>query len=362
VALVSPYALSVPGGVQEQVLAMSRELSARGDEVLVLAPDHRDRGPHDTPARVLCLGPLASVPANGSRAPLTLSPGAARRARDAMADFAPSVVHLHEPFAPVLGYAVLHSRRWPSVGTFHRSGGGPAYRFTGALLRPLGRGLDVVAAVSDSAAATVSRGAGLSAEVLYNGFELARFREFPRVVNPEPVVLFVGRLEERKGAVTLVEAALAQTGERPWRGVLLGDGPQRAALEDAAAGSDRVAFLGAVDDATKRRWLRRADVCVAASTHGESFGLVILEAMASETPVVVSDIPGYREAAGGFARLFAPGDAVSLAAAIDAALGAKDRPEIDAARAHAERWSMAGLMDRYEELYERARRRHGAER
>jgi phosphatidylinositol alpha-mannosyltransferase len=125
VALVSPYALSVFGGVQEQTLAMSRELIRRGHDVLIVAPDGRDHAIYDTPAAIERFGWLLSLPANGSRAPLTLSPLAIRRAWFVVQNFKPDVVHFHEPFSPMIGWGVLRTHRAPAVATFHRSGAGP---------------------------------------------------------------------------------------------------------------------------------------------------------------------------------------------------------------------------------------------
>lgn len=363
VALVSPYSLGVPGGVQEQVLAMSRELGRRGHEVLVVAPDAADRATYDTPARLVRVGRLISMPANGSRAPLTLSPGAARAARRSVGAFAPDVVHLHEPFAPLAGWGVLLAHAAPAVATFHRSGGGPALTLTRPLLRSLARRLDAAAAVSEAAARTIRDAAGVTATVLFNGLETSRFVEFARETRAEVEVLFLGRLEERKGAADAIEAVRTHndTAAAPWRLVIVGDGPQRARLEALAGHDERIEFVGAADDAAKRRWLRRARVLVAPSTHGESFGLVLLEAMASETPVVASDIDGYRQAAGGHATLVAPRDPNGLAAGIAAAI-ATSPARVAAAREHSQAWSTARLMDRYEEIYDDARRRFSARR
>jgi len=115
-----------------------------------------------------------------------------------------------------------------------------------------------------------------------------------------------------------------------------------------------VRFVGAVSDADKRAWLRRSDVLVAPSVRGESFGLTLLEGMASETRVVASDIEGYREAAGGHATLAKPADSADLAAAISRALSVTDPAATTAARQYAEEWSMRSLVERYEEIYERA--------
>jgi phosphatidylinositol alpha-mannosyltransferase len=356
VAIVSPYALSVFGGVQEQVLAMSRELSRRGDAVVVVAPDVHDHAPLDTPARVERFGRLLSLPANGSRAPLTLSPFAARRAYDAVRSFRPDVVHFHEPFAPLVGWATLRAHDTAAVATFHRSGDGPALRLTGPLLRTLATRLDASVAVSTQAASTIRSAAGIAAHVLFNGFEVERFVEHPRERASEVVLVTVGRLEERKGTSSAIRAVRAHNARssRHWLLVVIGDGPQRAALDVLADHDPSIVFLDALGDEQKRSWLRRANVVIAPATRGESFGLVLLEAMASEASVVASDIDGYRDAAGGHALLFAPGDANDLERAVEAALAEETPERIAAARAHAEYWSMRRLMDEYELVYQAA--------
>jgi phosphatidylinositol alpha-mannosyltransferase len=139
--------------------------------------------------------------------------------------------------------------------------------------------------------------------------------------------------------------------------VIGGDGPERARLEALAAHDPRVVFLGRISDAEKRSWMRRVHALIAPSTHGESFGLVLLEAMASETLVVASDINGYREATDGHATLFQPGDAASLERAVLYALEGETDEKVAAARDYAQNWSMARLMDKYQERYELARRR-----
>jgi phosphatidylinositol alpha-mannosyltransferase len=353
VVLVSPYALSVFGGVQEQVLAMSRVLSARGKEVLVVVPDGQDAAPYDTPARVLRFGARLSLPANGSKAPLTLSPGAASKANAAVRAFSPDVVHFHEPFAPLLGWATLRSHDFAQVGTFHRAGSGPALTLTRPLLGYLASFLDAAVSVSESAASTIKSACGLTTHVLFNGFEVERFVANPRERSNQTVLFYVGRLERRKGVATLVEAVREHNARAstPWHLVIAGDGADRGRLEAMAAHDEEILFLGRISDDEKRRWLRRVNALVAPSTHGESFGLVLLEGMASETLVVASDIDGYREAASTHATLFAPGDAASLERAIEMALAGENVTSIDEARRYAERWSMKTLMDEYEECY-----------
>lgn len=356
ITLVSPYALSVFGGVQEQVLAMSRELARRGDDVLLVAPDRLDVAHYDTPATLVRLGRVVSTPANGSRAPLALSPRASQQASKAIDEFTPDVVHFHEPFAPLLPWATLRRHRWASVATFHRGGSGPALRLSEPLLHRLSRGLDVSVAVSERAANTVRGVTTLAPRVLFNGFETERFRASERTRGADIVLCVVGRLEARKGvevAINAVRAHNARDGST-WQLVVLGDGPERARLEALSAHDENVTFLGAASDDDKRSLLRRSNVLLAPALRGESFGLVLLEAMASETAVVASDIDGYRDAASSHATLFAPGDSSSLEAAIEHALRTESTRSIADARAHAQRWSMRQLIDEYEPLYDEA--------
>jgi phosphatidylinositol alpha-mannosyltransferase len=357
VAIVSPYALSAFGGVQEQALAMSRELSRRGHDVLIVAPDSHDHATYDTPAHVARFGRVLKIPANGSRAPLTFSAVAARQARRTIEHFSADVVHFHEPFAPLLGWCVLRAHATPAVATFHRGGGGPALRLTKPLLRSLATDLDASAAVSESAATTIHSACGIEPVVLFNGFEMERFVASPRERSHEVVLVVLGRHEVRKGVAHAINAVRAHNakGEDTWRLVVLGDGPQRRSLEVLAAGDPSIEFVGAPSDEEKRRWLRRANALIAPSTGGESFGMILLEGMASETAVVASDIEGYRDAASGFASLFTPGDEVSLERAVERALADETPETIAAAKAHAQQWSMAALMDHYADLYETAR-------
>jgi phosphatidylinositol alpha-mannosyltransferase len=198
--------------------------------------------------------------------------------------------------------------------------------------------------------------------VLFNGFETGRFVEFAREPQDATTLVVVGRLEARKGVATAIAALRLHNDrqERPWQLVVIGDGPQRASLVQAAGVDDAVRFLGSVSDEEKRRWYRRADVVIAPATHGESFGLILLEAMASETRVVASGIPGYRDAAGTHAVLFDAGHSNDLERAIDVALASRDGSTLAAAREYAENWSMRRLVDDYLAVYQEARNQFAA--
>ena len=364
IAIVCPYALSIYGGVQEQVLAMSRELTARGNDVLIISPDSSDVSDYETTAKVAHFGRLFSIPANGSRAPITLSFSAANRARKLVSEFKPDIVHFHEPFAPLVGWAILRSHSAPAVGTFHRSGDGPAFTLTSPLLKLLSRYLDARASVSSQAEKTIKKAVGIESTVLFNGFETSRFVALPRERDGEVTLTTIGRLEERKGTATAISAVKSHNSKssEQWKLVVIGDGPDRSKLEALAGHDENIVFVGAANDVDKRAWLRRSNALICPAIKGESFGLVLLEGMASETSVIASNIDGYRDAAGSFATLFQPGSPSSLEKAISEVLASGTPESITVARNHAENWSMSRLIDQYETLYSEATLRFQANR
>lgn len=379
VALVCPYSLSRPGGVQGQVLGLARSLERRGHRVTVYAPSD---GPVETPEGVdlVISGTSVSLPGNGSIAPVSISPLAARRAMAHLRAGTFDVVHMHEPFAPGLTYALLSSRRLPPVvGTFHRSGGSVLYRVLAPVARWMAGHLAARCAVSEAAASTASKALGGTYDVLFNGIEVDRFDGVSAWPTEGSTALFLGRHEERKGLAVLLEAwrlmiasfqgtAGASAPPVLW---IAGDGPETDGLRRRYPDSESVRWLGVLGEEEKIRRLVAADVLVAPSLGGESFGMVLLEAMAARTVVVASDIDGYRDAAGGRAVLVPPLDPTALDAAIrgvfdgTAALeqlvgagpgevdGAGDGRgrwlELGADRAAT--WSMASLAERYEECY-----------
>jgi phosphatidyl-myo-inositol alpha-mannosyltransferase len=336
VAMVCPYDLARPGGVQGQARGLAEALRRLGHRVLVIAPEAS-----------------VGVRANGSVAPVSLSPLQAARAVRSVERWRADVVHLHEPMAPVLGYGFLVSHRWPTVATFHRSGEGAGYRAVAPLARWAYQRLDVRCAVSEAAARTAAAAGGGIDEVLFNGVDLSRFR-WPR---PEsegpPAVLFLGRHEHRKGLGVLLEAFSSLEGPAVlW---ISGAGPETERLRLAYPPSGRISWLGTLRDEEVADRLARATVLCAPSLGGESFGMVLLEAMAAGCPVVASDIPGYREAAGGSATLVAPGDPQALAAALSRQLaGAADPDARSRARGRAGERSMDRLAARYVDVYRRA--------
>ncbi|HYZ99778.1 MAG TPA: glycosyltransferase family 4 protein [Acidimicrobiales bacterium] len=356
IGLVCPYSLSVPGGVQAQVLGLARTLRGLGEDVRVLAPC--DGPPPD--AGVTPLGKSVPTASNGSIAPLAPDPAAALRTIRALRDEAFDVVHLHEPLAPGPTMTTLLFRNAPIIGTFHRAGDSRAYTALKPVAAWMARRLDLRCAVSKDALATARRALGGEYELVFNGIEVERFAKATPTPSVGPTILFVGRHEERKGLAVLLAALDALPPDvRVWVG---GTGPQTEALRAAYAGDPRIEWLGRLTEAEVASRMRGADVFCAPSLHGESFGVVLLEAMAAGAVVVASALEGYGNVAtdGVDALLTPPGDADALGRALARALDdSRLRADLLAtAELRAQEFSMVRLAELYMDRYARL----GAER
>jgi phosphatidylinositol alpha-mannosyltransferase len=326
VVIVCPYSWTTPGGVGYHVANLAERLRTRGHEVRVLTPADGEVEPG-----VWSVGRSFPVPFNGSVARLAFGPRVRARVRVALRRARPDVVHVHEPFAPSVGMLALLASKQPCVATFHASApASRAYRASALALRPLWRKIAVRIAVSEEARRTVERVFGDGVRVVPNGIDLDRFAGVPPVDPALEVVLFVGRLERRKGARLLVEAFVEVKKARPAaRLVLVGEGAERAACERALPDALRgdVEFLGRLEPAELARAMGEASVVAAPSLAGESFGIVLLEAMAAGRPVVASRIPGYaavvRDGVEGV--LVPPGDTGALARALTEVLASPER-------------------------------------
>jgi len=359
VALVSPYSLSYPGGVQGQVLALARALEAAGHEPVVLGPVDGPV-PH-APEGLVSLGRSVPVPANGSTARLALGPVPQTRAARALARLRPDVVHLHEPLAPGPTWACL-LRSEPKVGTFHRAGTVAGGRFLAPAASRLAARLAARTAVSDEARATAEAVAGgddSDYRVIGNGVELDRFESADPWPTPRPVVLFVGRHEPRKGLGVLLDAFCGLDGELGATLWVAGQGPATDDLRRRFAGRTDVEWLGVVDDDELAARMVAASVVCAPSLGGESFGVVLVEAMAARAVVVASALAGYGAVVGDHGLLVPPGDVAALRIGLDQALrdaqggdGYAAPSALDAAATRAAQWSMTEVAARYVEVYE----------
>ena len=350
IGIVSPYSLTSVGGVQVQVLGLARALAASGHEARVLAPC--DGAPPQT--GVTPLG--ASIPtfANGSIAPIAPDFACTLRTVRALRDEEFDVLHLHEPLCPGPTQTALFLRAAPTVGTWHAAGGSLAYLVPGT--RWLASRIDIRAAVSADAAEMARNGVGGEYELVFNGVELDHFDAAVPKGNEAPTIAYIGRHEPRKGLTVLLEAmSRLPEGVRLW---VMSRGPQTEELQRKYQRDTRIEWLGPLSETEKLARITGADVLCAPSLHGESFGVVLLEAMAARTPVVASDLAGYRNVArvGDEAVLVPPGDPAALASAL---LGVLTRPDhaadlVAAGRQRAEQFSMARLADVYLDMYERA--------
>jgi phosphatidylinositol alpha-mannosyltransferase len=359
------------------VVGLARSLGQRGHRVTVFAP--LDAAADVPPGiRVEITGRSVSLPANGSIAPVTLSVPAVVRALRTLRTGGFDVVHVHEPFTPGVPYGLLLGRGLPPlVATFHRSGQSPFYRALRPLTHRLARRFDVRCAVSPAARDTAQRALGGHYDVGFNGVEMDRFVHVDPWPRSGPTILYLGRHEERKGLGVLLSAfdgvrrltagsdRLAGSQPTLWVG---GDGPMTDTLRQRHPEAGDLHWLGVLTEDEKIRRLLAADVVAAPSLGGESFGMVLVEAMAARTMVVASDIDGYREAAGGHAVLVPPGDAHVLADTLTQVLdlpgvpagpsGAHAGPArktwLDDSWAWASHWSMERLAEWYEARYDAA--------
>lgn len=348
---MSPYSLTVPGGVQQQVLGLARSLRSKGHEVRVLGPC--DGPPPD--AFVTPLGNSLPTAVNGSIAPLAPDASAALRTIRALNDEAFDVVHVHEPLVPGPSLTALLVKMAPVVATFHSAGESAAYRTFSRQLKWVASRIDIRVAVSKDAVELAQRYIGGEYEVLFNGIELNDYAT-PSTSARENAIFFIGRHEERKGLINLLEAlAKLPPDVRLW---IASDGPQTAELKTRFASDSRIEWLGRISDEEKISRMGRASVFCAPSLHGESFGVVLLEAMAAGTPVVASNLDGYRNVATDdeTALLVETGNVASLASALARVLTDSrlaTRLTVNG-REHAQLFSMDALADRYIEMYERA--------
>jgi phosphatidylinositol alpha-mannosyltransferase len=295
VALACPYAWDDAGGVQVHVRELAVRLRADGHEVLVVTPARTD--PEEP--WVVRIGSPLNVPYNASNAPIDPRPWSRRRVRHALATFGPDVIHAHQPTAPSTGMWATLEARAPVVGTFH-SGATRArlYDVAAPLLRRAADRLAIRIAVSERAAAFERARIGGSFRVIPNGVDVERFAHAePMALGPGRKALFVGRLDERKGFRVAVEAfGLLGATRDDVHLVVAGDGPDRDAIDGLPLGARaRVTMLGYVPNEELPAVTAACGVYLGAAVGGESFGVVLIEAMAAGVPVVASAIPGYDE-------------------------------------------------------------------
>lgn len=321
VGIVCPYSFDVPGGVQNHVRDLAEALIDLGHQVSVLAPADEDA---PVPPYVVAAGRSVPVRYNGSVARLTFGPLSAARVRRWLiaGDF--EVVHVHEPGTPSLSLLATMATDAPVVATFHTAN--PRSRAMSAaqgFLQPVLEKITGRIAVSELARKVQVEHLGGSAWEIPNGVAVASFtaaEPLPGWPGAGGALGFLGRFTEpRKGFPILCGAFARLAPARPGLRLLVaGPGDAGEAVEGVPAGvRERIVFLGLVSEEDKRRMLRSVDLYVAPNTGGESFGMILTEAMAAGTPVVASDLDAFRRVLdGGGGALFRTGDAADLAAVL----------------------------------------------
>jgi len=325
IGMVCPYSLDVPGGVQSHVLQLAKVMLARGHEVSVLAPASPDTA---LPDYVVSAGRAIPIPYNGSVSRLQFSPAVHGKVRRWLADGNFDVLHLHEPNAPSLSMWALRVAEGPIVATFHTSTTKSLTLtvFQG-VLRPWHEKIIGRIAVSDVARRWQMEALGSDAVEIPNGVDVNSLASAPLLdgyPRPGKTVLFLGRYDEpRKGMAVLLDA-LPKVVERfgDVQLLIVGRGDEDQLRGQAGGLVENIRFLGLVDDAAKASAMRSADVYCAPNIGGESFGIVLVEAMAAGTPVVASDLDAFRRLLrdGEVGSLVPVGDAAALADALIAVL------------------------------------------
>ncbi len=366
VGIVVPYSWSFGGGVVDHAEAQVRALAALGIETRLLIGNdppgsfsrilHPRQGRYEEPPPgVVPLGRSVIVPGNGALSNLVLSPSTLPRLRRTLAREGFDLLHVHEPLAPMIGPAALALWDGPVVATFHAAGDSAWRGFAIALFGFLAERIDLRIAVSEQARRTAITYTGGEYEIIPNGVEL------PEAVDPADRldhVVFLGRHDPRKGLPVLLRAwpRLRRDGRRLR---LIGADPLavRLLLTRLRVSDDGIDTLGYVDDVTLTQELAAAKLLVAPSLGNESFGMVITRALACATPVVASDIPGYREVVTPEVGLLTPpGDADALVDAVESLL-ADEQARVERGRAARElaatRYAWPLLARRLESCYER---------
>ncbi|WP_433429944.1 glycosyltransferase family 4 protein [Nonomuraea sp. CA-141351] len=331
VGIVCPYSWDMPGGVKQHIDDLAQALMAQGHDVSVIAPAADD---DELPSYVTGAGRAVPVPYNGSVARMSFGFLSAARVRRWVRTGEFDVLHIHEPLIPSLGVLACWAAKGPIVATFHASfTRSRAIAVAEPLLRSALEKLSGRIAVSDAARKSLVEQFGGDAVLIPNGVTVSRYTEAEPLDGWGPdgaTIGFLGRMdEERKGLPILLDAFKTLAAERPELKLLIaGPGDAKDVFERVPKRfHDRVTVLGMVSEADKIRVYHSVDVFCAPNTRGESFGIVLAEAMASGATVLAGDIPAFRKVLGDgqAGALFANGDAASLAREAATLLDAPER-------------------------------------
>lgn len=359
IGMVCPYSFDVPGGVQAHVVELAEVFIGAGHTVSVLAPAADDT---PLPDYVVSAGPALAIPYNGSVSRVNFSPHGYLTLRRWIADSEFDVLHVHEPNSPSLSMLSLMVALGPIVTTFHTSTSKSLWLtvFQG-ILRPYHERIAGKIAVSELARRWQMESLGSDAVEIPNGINvsaLAGAQPLDGYPRPGRSVLFLGRFDEPRKGIDILMRALPSIVEAfpDVRVLVVGGGNERALRRRAGALADHLVLLGQVDDATKARALASADVYVAPNLGGESFGIVLVEAMAAGAAVIASRLDAFRRVLddGRAGTLVDTGSAEDLAAAVITLLSDDEvrAAQVAAGRARAARYDWSRVAEQIMRVYE----------
>ncbi len=361
IGLVCPYNMFRGGGVQECVLALQTELSRRGHEVYIIAPRHRSH-PDKIPKHFILLGTSTDIK-SPFHTTAQISVGVNTDALESALDTHQfDVLHFHEPWVPVLSRQILSRSRAKNIATFHAKLPDTIMsRTIEKVITPYTRSilkyLDSLTAVSDAGAEYIRSLTKQPVSIIPNGINLGHYT--PQQASPKAKnILYIGRLEKRKGVKYLLAAFRLLNQAKPnVKLIIAGDGTDREKLEALVEQWQlpNVTFLGQVSESDKQQLLQKAAVFCSPAIYGESFGIVLLEAMASGIPIVAGDNPGYSSVlkGRGALSLVNPKDDEAFARKLELLLFDDDLRTLwqKWAKTYVQQFAYPTIVDQYEALY-----------
>jgi phosphatidyl-myo-inositol alpha-mannosyltransferase len=366
IGLVCPYNIFRGGGVQECVFAMQKELQARGHQVKIITPQPREI-PTDIPGNIILLGDATEVKSFHTTSQISASVNT-EMVNQMLEDEQFDILHFHEPWVPILSRQILARSTSINIATFHaKLPDTVMHRTIEKVITPYTRSilknLHSFTAVSDAAAEYLRSLTKRPIELIPNGIDLSKYKFTNHaVLSDKPTILYIGRLEKRKGLSYLLQAMqLLQQKYPDVRLQLAGSGPDQDKLlqEIKDFGLHNVEFLGYVSDEEKLRLLQEADLFCSPARYGESFGIVLLEAMASGLPIVAGDNPGYTAVMQGRGKLSLvnPKDVAEFANRLELLLFDKDIRRLWStwAKEYVTQFDYVNVVDQYEALYKSMR-------
>ncbi len=373
IGLVCPYNIAKGGGVQEIVRAMQKELIVRGNDALIITPEPRDMPEYHRKDDIIFVGGAAdfkSVLHTTSQFSMAADTyGITQMLEEEKFD----ILHFHEPWVPMLSRQILSRSRAVNIATFHaklpetlmsRTMAKVVTPYTKAVLKQL----HVLTAVSEAASEYVRSLTDEPVSIIPNGIDLAMYKNVVSIKNDDDktlTILYIGRLEKRKGVDYLLQAyKLLEERDPDVQLIVAGDGPDREKLENMAEDLEisNITFLGYISEEEKVKLLTEADLFCAPSLYGESFGIVLLEAMATGVVTVAGANPGYASVLQelGSLSLVNPKDIDGFARRLDVMLHDEGLRKLwkKWAKSYVQQYNYPTIVDQYVEVYEAAHKKY----